>query len=155
VKHAVVSSLAVVALALMTSLAPAQDRAPAAAPAATPAQAAPAPADEPPEGLAERIFGWTAFGVGAAAVVAGAVVAGVAAAWYADLDCPAEQCPPELHDDAAAYNDLRVPSGLLIFAGAALAGVGLPYALAGEARADRAAVAPVLAPGLVGLRGWF
>ena len=165
-KHAVISSLAAVALALMTSPAPAQQGAPAAtgptssAQAATGAPDSPPPASSPPaeeqnEGLAERIFGWTAVGVGAAAVVAGGIVAGVAAAWYADLDCPAERCPPELHEDATAYNDLRVPSGLLIFAGAALAGVGLPYVLIGEARADQAAVAPVLAPGLVGLRGRF
>ncbi len=95
-------------------------------------------------------------GVGAAAFVTGAVVAVVAAAEYAAIDCPQRRCPPELHDDAAAYNDLRVPSGLLIFGGAGLAGIGLPFALSGEARAaDEVSVTPLLVPGLIGLSGRF
>ena len=108
-----------------------------------------------PQGLARRVFGWTAVGVGSGTSVAGIVVDGVAAFRYADLDCPDDRCAPDLRDDAAAYNDLRVPAGLTMLAGAALVGLGLPFLLVGEAAAAEASHSPIVGPGYVGLRGRF
>ncbi len=100
------------------------------------------------------MFGWTALGVGGATVVAGLVIAGVTAAKLAELDCCDDRCPPEQHEDAEAYNDLRLPAGLTLFAGAALIGLGVPFVLVGEA-ADDAPLSAVFRPGGITLRGSF
>lgn len=105
-------------------------------------------------GHAQRVFGWTAVSIGGATVVAGLVVAGVAAAKLAELDCCDHRCGPDQHEDAESYNDLRLPAGLTIFAGAALVGLGLPFLLVGEAAAD-APLAAVVSPGGITLRGRF
>jgi len=105
-------------------------------------------------GHAQRVFGWTAVSVGGATVVAGLVVASVAAAKLAELDCCDDRCPADQHEDAETYNDLRLPAGLTIFAGAALVGLGLPFLLVGEA-ADDAPLSAVVSPGGITLWGRF
>lgn len=73
------------------------------------------------------VFGAIAIGVGGAAIVAGSVIGIVAAAQYADLDCPGDVCSDELREDAEAYNDLRIPSGITIAAGALTAFIGVMF----------------------------
>jgi hypothetical protein len=101
------------------------------------------------------VFGWTAIGVGSAAVLAGGIIAAVAAAKLSALDCCDAGCPPDQHEDAEAYNDLRVPAGLTLFGGAALIGIGVPFLLVGEAADDDPAVSALLGPGSLTLRGRF
>ena len=105
-------------------------------------------------GSAQRTFGWIAVAVGGATTVAGIVVAAVAASQYGDLDCPNDQCPPELMPDAEDYNDLRVPAGVTIAAGLAVTGIGVAF-LAFSPADDSAVVTPVVGPGFVGVRGRF
>jgi len=135
---------------------PAAPAAPAAPPAGPPpARAAPAEDDRSSSpGSAQRIFGWTAIGVGSATTVAGLIIAGVAAARLSDLDCCDDRCPPDQHEDAESYNDLRVPAGLTILAGAALIGLGVPFLVVGQA-AEQDGVAATLGPGGIQLRGRF
>jgi hypothetical protein len=119
--------------------------------------ASPAHAETEPEeesGSAQRTFGWIAVAVGGATTVAGIVVAAIAASQYSDLDCPNDQCPPELMADAEDYNDLRVPSGVTIAAGLAVTGVGVAFVTLSSSD-DSAVVTPVVSPGFVGVRGRF
>ena len=60
---------------------------------------------------------WTTLGVGVAVFAGGVVVASVALAKRNALDCPGDQCPPEVADDVATVNDLRIPSTITIAAG--------------------------------------
>lgn len=100
------------------------------------------------------MFGAIAVGLGGAAVVAGTVVASVAAARYADLDCPNDACGPTLHDDARAYNDLRIPSGVTIAVGALVASVGIVFLVYGATDEQRF-VGVEVGPSGLGLRGRF
>jgi hypothetical protein len=64
-------------------------------------------------------------------------------------------CPASAFDDADAYNALRIPAGVSIIVGGALAlgGVGLLLSAPNDPRGEQASV--VVAPGFVGLRGSF
>jgi hypothetical protein len=105
-------------------------------------------------GVAQRVFGWSAVGIGAAAVIAGAVIGTLALVRYEELDCPEQRCPPDRADDVAAYNDLRVPSGLAIFGGVLALGAGISF-LAFDDFGSKTAVVPVVGPGSVGIVGRF
>lgn len=139
-----------------TAPAPSPDGAPPPAPTVT---VEPVPAPKPDRATDDDIdlrilFGGIAVGVGGAAVVAGSVVAIIAAAKYADLECPDDSCPPELHEDARAYNDLRIPSGVTILAGSVLAFTGAVFLINGINDDDKF-VAVEIGPQSVGLRGRF
>lgn len=115
-----------------------------------PAPPPPAPPGEGAPSTWREVFGWTAVGVGAASVVSGVVVASVAAARYANLTCDDDLCAPAQHEAAAAYNDLRMPAGLLIVGGVIAAGVGVPFLVL-----DPGGATVAVGPGCVHLRGTF
>jgi hypothetical protein len=123
-------------------------------PPAMPTPRAGAPEEAPAEDTDPRlIFGWTAIGVGGAAALAGTVMAVLSFVRYEGLDCEDNLCPPGEHDDARAYNDLRVPSGVLLIGGLLVAGIGVPFVVLGDAEREDAAL--VLGPGTLTLRGRF
>ena len=102
-------------------------------------------------GAGQRIAGWVAIGIGSAAFAAGAVIGAIAIGKLAEADCPDDKCPPDQFDEADAYNELREPSGFLMFGGAmtALLGIGL------IAAAPDAPDSPELAVGPGYIRGAF
>lgn len=104
--------------------------------------------------VSRQVFGWSAVGLGAALVGVGGVLGGLAWAKYEELDCPEDRCAPERVDDMQAYNDLRVPSGLVLFSGLLVMGIGVPF-LVIDAGDDEVAITPALAPGFVGVSGSF
>jgi hypothetical protein len=102
------------------------------------------------------IVGWSAVGVGGAAAIVGVVTGISAMSQRGDLEerCGEElACPPEAHDDAGAYNDLRTVSGVTFFAGLGLAAAGVAIVLVDPGGAGDAEV--VAGPGHVGVRGRF
>lgn len=117
------------------------------------AQAEP-PATQAESADARVVFGAVTLGIGAAAVAAGAVVGGIAAAEYAELDCPNGQCPAELVDDMESYNDLRLPSGLMILGGGLLAGMGAAFLAVGLSD-DETTASAVIGPASLHFQGRF
>ncbi|MEM9695204.1 MAG: hypothetical protein AAGA56_21860 [Myxococcota bacterium] len=113
------------------------------------ASTAAAPHPEPID--LKPIFGWSAVGVGAAATVAGIVMGGIAWSRYDNLDCQNDICLPDDHDAAQRYNDLRIPSGLLIVGGLATVGLGLPFLLVDSDRAEQTTLR--VGPGSLTLSG--
>lgn len=113
-------------------------------------------ASPPPEDNADAraIFGWTAIGVGAAATVTGTVLGVITLSRYEDLSCDDDLCPPAQHDDARAYNDLRIPSGILTVGGVLVAGLGVPFVVLAN-QDDEAQAELYWGPGQLGLRGHF
>lgn len=120
--------------------------------------AAPPPAPEPDDTDPRLVFGWTAIGVGGAATLTGAVLGVVALARYESLSCENDLCPPEEHDDAQAFNDLRIPSGILTVGGILVAGIGIPFVVFAneDAKVDDGPRAELfVGPGQLGLKGRF
>jgi len=114
----------------------------------------PPPEPKPAQTDPRPIFGWTAVGIGGAAAITGVIVGVVALARYERLSCGNDLCPPNQHDDAQAYNELRIPSGLLTVGGVLVAGIGVPFIiLADDAKNHHAEL--FLGPGQLGLRGHF
>jgi len=161
--HAVSTRAAVVAMVVAASTwagpSIAQDGKPEAPlpteqPAAEPTGEETGRPDADDEGTDPRVlFGGIAIGVGLTAVLVGSVIGVVAAAKYGDLDCPDDLCPPDLHDDADDYNDLRAPSEVTIFVGAIATLVGA--ALLIDYQRETSAVEVKLSPTFVGVEGRF
>ncbi|MCA9619260.1 MAG: hypothetical protein KC731_09560 [Myxococcales bacterium] len=101
----------------------------------------------------QAILGWTTLGLGSAAVVTGGILSLVALSRYGSLDCPDDQCGPSQHDAADRYNALRIPSGVLLIAGGAVAAAGLTIAL--TAPDDEASVSLRLGPTSLTFGGTF
>lgn len=116
--------------------------------------AAPPPPSEPDDTDPRLIFGWTAIGVGGAATITGAILGVIALSRYESLSCKNDLCPPPQHDDAQAFNDLRIPSGLLTIGGLVVAGIGVPFVVfANEDHDARAQL--FVGPGQLGVQGHF
>jgi hypothetical protein len=116
---------------------------------------APPPSEDP--GATQRVVGWVAVAVGSGAVAIGSVLGVIALVQYAGSDCPDDVCPASEFDQADAYNALRIPAGVGIIVGGAVAlgGVGLLLSAPSDPRGEQAHIDAVVAPGFVGLRGSF
>lgn len=102
------------------------------------------------------IVGWTAVGVGGAATIVGVVTGLAAMGQRGDLEdrCGTElACPPEAHDDAGSYNDLRTVSAITFFAGLGVAAAGTAILLVDPGGDGKTEI--VAGPGRLGLRGRF
>ncbi len=121
------------------------------------AAAPPPPPPEPDDTDPRLIFGWTAIGVGSAATVTGAILGVIALARYESLSCENDLCPPDQHDDAEAFNDLRIPSGILTVGGILVAGIGIPFVVFAneDAEVDEPRAELFVGPGQLGLKGHF
>jgi hypothetical protein len=127
-------------------------------PVPAPAVSAPPPS-APASGL--RTAGFAALGVGGAGLVLGAITGGLALAKHRELSpyCNAAggQCNVA-SSEIGTYHLLGTLSTVGFVAGGLVAGTGVVLVALpprAHARADGVALAPVLAPGHVGLRGTF
>ena len=103
-----------------------------------------------------RTLGYTSLGLGAAGLVGFAVVGSLALAEKSKLDdhCPNASCSAAYRSEVDRYDTLRMLSTVTLIAGGALAATGVALLIARPTdRPERAALTPLVGPGLVGLRG--
>jgi len=110
------------------------------------------------------IGSYVAFGIGGAALIAGAATGGVVLSQRGDLEdrCP-NGCLPAEHDDAQAFNDMRIAStALFVVAGVGAAVGTVLFLLAPDEAAPEdppeagtIVIEPMIGLGALGLRGSF
>lgn len=99
-------------------------------------------------------------GVGGAVLAVGAILGGVSLAKVGDLEeaCPDKECGPDQQPTIDSVEDLGNASTALFVVGGAAAATGVVLLIVrpgGGTDAESSAVAPLIGPGFVGLRGWF
>lgn len=122
-----------------------------------------------PKGEAEDpmpflIGSYVAFGIGGAALIAGATTGGLVLSQRGDLEerCP-NGCLPADHDDAQAFNDMRIASTAMFIVAGVGAAVGTTlFLLAPDGASDEdppedgmIEIEPMIGLGALGLRGSF
>jgi hypothetical protein len=123
-----------------------------------PERAAPLPAPVASDdggGATLRTVGWVGVGVGGAVLSIGSILGVVVVTEEGDLldRCPERQCPPEAHDDARSFDQLRVASTATLVSGGVVAAVGvLLVVLAPSGAGDGADTALHLGPDGIGGR---
>jgi hypothetical protein len=84
--------------------------------------------DAPPveQGNTVAVVGWALVGLGGAGLVVGAITGGAVLAEEDDLlgQCPDRACPPAAHDDARAFDRLRITSTVGFVVGGVAGAVG-------------------------------
>jgi hypothetical protein len=117
------------------------------------------PPPPPPTHTAQRIAGYALLGAGGAGIVVGAVAGGLSLPKRSALlaACKDNVCSPSLADDVAAYNRLKVTAIAGFAAGGALAAAGgvLLITIPRAAVAKEGALAPVVGPTYLGVKGAF
>ncbi len=110
------------------------------------------------------IGSYVAFGIGGAALIAGATTGGLVLSQRGDLEdrCP-NGCLPADHDDAQAFNDMRIASTAMFVVAGVGAAVGTAlFLLAPDGAPDedppedgKIEIEPMIGLGALGLRGSF
>jgi hypothetical protein len=124
-------------------------------PVAKPIPVTPPGGGDRADGSALPLVGWMSIGIGGGALVAGAVMGIVLLGKRSDLEGPCgedlDQCAEDT--DIDSYNDLRVPTTVLLAAGGGLVILGVSLVVA-DAVGDTSAALQVT-PNGVALRGTF
>lgn len=125
----------------------------------TPEIEAPSPADEPTDdGAVFRIAGWASIALGGAGLSLASIMGVMVLGEQDDLlaRCPNRQCPEAAHDDARSFETKRILTTTGFIVGGVGLAAGMTLLLLAPAAADeKAALRPLLGPGLVGLEGSF
>jgi hypothetical protein len=110
------------------------------APEVEPVEPVPVEAD----GGGLRAAGWVSIALGGAALSVGSILGVVVLTEESGLleRCPERQCPPEAHDDARAFDRMRIGSTAALIVGGAGVAVGIVVLLAAPSAQGDVAIGP-------------